>query len=255
MKPVLLAGETFHVTSFASKGQEVGASSRYSNGATRFIEALAKQNIDVTQIGGERCEAEFPKSLEALSAYSVVVLSDVGALSLLYTPETRNGQRSVNRLELLRQWVEQGGALMMAGGYTSFQGIDGSAMFHGTPIEECLPVKIHPTSDGLEAPEGLDPVILEHEHPVLAGLGSPLPYILGMNRVVAGTDGSVRALVACSNRGMSLPLLAVREYGAGRSLAWMTDIGPHWLSNEFMAWQGYDLLMVNMVRWLAAAGN
>ncbi|WP_245267834.1 hypothetical protein [Rhizobium sp. 2MFCol3.1] len=59
MKPVLLAGETFHVTSFASKGHEVGASSRYSNGATRFIQALADHGIEVTQIGGERCEADF----------------------------------------------------------------------------------------------------------------------------------------------------------------------------------------------------
>ena len=62
----------------------------------------------MTQIGGERCEAEFPTSLDALSAYSAVVLSDVGMLSLLYTPETQAGRRSVNRLELLRQWVEAG---------------------------------------------------------------------------------------------------------------------------------------------------
>jgi uncharacterized membrane protein len=251
MKPVLLAGETFHVTSFASKGQEVGSSFRYSNGATRYIQALTNQDIEVIQIGGERCEAEFPKSLEALSAYSVVVLSDVGALSLLYTPETRAGQRSVNRLELIRHWVEQGGALMMAGGYTCFQGMDGSAMFHGTAVEECLPVKISAGPDGLEAPEGLDPVAVDNEHPVLKGLALPIPFVLGMNRVVARTDTQARTLMQCSNRGIALPLLTVREYGTGRTLAWMTDIGAHWLSGEFMAWQGYDLLMANMVRWLA----
>jgi uncharacterized membrane protein len=54
MKPVLLAGETFHVTSFASTGLEVGASSRYSNGATRYIQALAANGINVVQIGGDR---------------------------------------------------------------------------------------------------------------------------------------------------------------------------------------------------------
>lgn len=249
MKPVLLAGETFHVTSFASKGLEVGASSRYSNGATRYIQALANQGIMVVQIGGERCEAEFPRTLEALSEYSAVVISDVGALSLLYTPETRMGQRSVNRLELLRQWVEQGGALMMAGGYTGFQGMDGSAMFHGTAIEECLPVEINSAPDGLEAPEGLDPVVVDANHPVLAGVPSQIPFVLGMNRVVTRTDAVT--LAHCSNRGKNLPLLSVREYGAGRSLAWTTDIGPHWLSEEFMRWDGYDQLMANMVRWLA----
>lgn len=251
MKPVLLAGETFHITSFASKGLEVGASSRYSNGATRYISGLAKQGIQVVQIGGERCEADFPRSLEALADYSTVVLSDVGALSLLYTPETRIGQRSVNRLELLRQWVEQGGALMMAGGYTSFQGMDGSAMFHGTAVEECLPVEINPGPDGQEAPEGLDPVITNAKHPVLAGVTSPIPFILGMNRVHARAGNEVKTLVHCSHRGHDFPLLSVRDYGAGRSLAWMTDIGPHWLSEDFMHWDGYDTLMTNMVRWLA----
>ena len=251
MKPVLLAGETFQVTSFASKGLEVGASSRYSNGATRYVSALANQGIEVVQIGGERCEAEFPRSQEALADYSVVVISDVGALSLLYTPETRIGQRSVNRLELLRHWVEQGGALMMAGGYTCFQGMDGSAMFHGTAVEECLPVEISPGPDGLEAPEGLDPVVVDAEHPVLAGLSFPIPFVLGMNRVTSRPGHDAITLVQCSNRGRALPLLSVREYGAGRSLAWMTDIGPHWLSGEFMRWDGYDILMANMVRWLA----
>jgi uncharacterized membrane protein len=251
MKPVLLAGETFHVTSFASMGLEVGASARFSNGATRYIQTLAAHGIDVVQIGGERCEAEFPRSLRELSTYSAVIISDVGALSLLYTPETRIGQRSVNRLELLRQWVEQGGALMMAGGYTCFQGMTGSAMFHGTAVEECLPVEIHPGPDGLEAPEGLDPVVIDAGHPVMQGLTSALPFVLGMNRVIARPDAEATTLVHCSSRGRDLPLLSVREYGAGRSLAWMTDIGPHWLSDAFMRWDGYDQLMTNMVRWLA----
>lgn len=251
MKPVLLAGETFHVTSFAAKGLEVGASSRYSNGAIRYIKGLKSEGIDVVQIGAERCEAEFPRTLEALADYSAVVISDVGALSLLYTPETREGKRSVNRLELLRQWVEHGGGLMMAGGYNCFQGMDGTAMFHGTAIEECLPVEIHSTPDGLEAPEGLDPVVVSVDHPVLAGVPAQIPFILGMNRVSArqGDDSSV--LVHCTTRAGDLPLLSVRNFGAGRALTWTTDIGPHWLSAAFMQWVGYDRLMANMVRWLA----
>ena len=250
MKPVLLAGETFHVTSFASKGYEVGASARYSNGAERYIQGLSAHGIAVIQIGGDRCEGEFPTTMEGLAAYSAVVLSDVGALSLLYTPQTRAGQRSVNRLELLREWVEKGGALMMAGGYCSYQGIDGLALFRGTAVEECLPVACFPGPDGLEAPEGLDPVIDDIDHPILAGLSSPIPYILGMNRVAARDGADTKTLVHCGRRAEQMPLLSVREYGAGRTLAWMTDIGPHWLSKDFMQWSGYDLLMANMIRWL-----
>ncbi|MCX5515784.1 hypothetical protein C3941_05920 [Kaistia algarum] len=250
MKPVLLAGETFHITSFASKGYEVGASSRYTNGAERYLAAMAACGIEVTQIGGERCESEFPTSLEALSAFSCVVLSDVGMLSLLYTPQTRAGRRSVNRLELLRQWVESGGALMMAGGYTSFQGMDGMALFHGTAVEECLPVECLSGPDGVEAPEGLDPAIVQPGHPILDGISVPIPYILGINRTLARAPNDATILVQVPYRGAVLPLLAVRFYGAGRTLAWATDIGPHWLSRDFLDWEGYDRLMANMIRWL-----
>lgn len=251
MKPVLLAGETFHTTFLSAKGLEVRASARYSNGAARFVEALSSNGITVIQIGGERCEAEFPKTLSELEKYSAVIISDVGALSLLYTPETRVGKRSVNRLELLREWAARGGGLMMAGGYTSYQGIDGSAMFRGTALEEALPVTLHAGPDGLEAPEGLDPIIEKPEHPILSDVPASIPYVLGMNRVQLRSEDDSTTLVHCESRGQKLPLLSVRDYYAGRSLAWTTDIAPHWLSDEFMRWDGYDTLMGNMVRWLA----
>ncbi|MEI9413178.1 glutamine amidotransferase, partial [Mesorhizobium salmacidum] len=37
----------------------------------------------------------------------------------------------------------------------------------------------------------------------------------------------------------------------GRTVAWTTDIGPHWLSQDFLGWPLYGRLMGNMVRWLA----
>ena len=36
---------------------------------------------------------------------------------------------------------------MMVGGYYSFQGINGGARYHGTPVEEALPVEILPYDD------------------------------------------------------------------------------------------------------------
>ncbi|WP_428425064.1 glutamine amidotransferase [Pararhizobium sp.] len=105
--------------------------------------------------------------------------------------------------------------------------------------------------DGLEAPEGIDPVIVRPDHPVLSDLTSALPFVLGMNRVHARSEAEATTLVHCPYQDRNLPLLSTRDYKAGRSLAWMTDIGPHWLSDEFMRWGGYDTLMANMVRWLA----
>ena len=139
---------------------------------------------------------------------------------------------------------------MMAGGYTSFQGMDGwrcsmARLLRSACLSRCLP-----GPDGFEAPEGLDPVVIDASHPVMQGLTSAIPYVLGMNRVVARANAETKTLVHCTNRGRNLPLLSVREYGAGRSLAWMTDIGPHWLSDAFMCWEGYDRFMTNMVHWL-----
>ncbi|WP_457102863.1 glutamine amidotransferase [Mesorhizobium sp. URHB0026] len=34
--------------------------------------------------------------------------------------------------------------------------------------------------------------------------------------------------------GSDWPLLAARNHGRARTLAWATDIGPHWLSQDFL---------------------
>ena len=47
------------------------------------------------------------------------------------------------------------------------------------------------------------------------------------------------------------PLLVAGAFGKGRSLAWTSDIGPHWLPNEFVEWQGYARLWRQMLNWLA----
>ena len=248
-KRILLAGETFTISQSASQGFDVGFSSIYANGATHFLESLRESNYLLEQLPSERCETEFPRTLSALGDFSAIILSDIGALSLLFTPESRTGKPSINRLVLLSDYVEAGGALMMAGGYTSFQGMHGTARYHGTAVEACLPVTCLPHSDGLETPEGQTPQIVL-EHPIANGLPGKLPPILGLNRVVVRKEAVV--IAETLYRGTRHPLLAVRTFGKGRSLAWMTDIGPHWMSQEFLADPSYGLLMGNMMSWLCA---
>ena len=48
--------------------------------------------------------------------------------------------------------MRDGGGLLMIGGYLSFAGIDGKARYHGTPVEDALPVTIAATDDRVEAP-------------------------------------------------------------------------------------------------------
>lgn len=83
---------------------------------------------------------------------------------------------------MLSDWVATGGGLVMAGGYMSFQGMEGLARYFETPIDDCLPVGCRPNSDGLEAPAGLVPLVLKPHHPVLRGIGTSWPSLLGMNK-------------------------------------------------------------------------
>ncbi|MES2434016.1 MAG: glutamine amidotransferase [Pseudomonadota bacterium] len=247
---VLLAGETFLATTTVASGGDTITSASWSNGAVAFNAALAAAGITVTQIGGEHCGADFPRTLSELAAYDAVIVSDVSALTLLMTPDARGGKVGPNRLELLKTYVEGGGGLMLAGGYMGFQGMFGTARFADTAVEDVLPVRCLPYSDGLEVPEGLAAALLAPTHPILAGIDEPLPPILGLNKLeFRGDDGST-LLAVCPYRGKDWPLLAIRDYGKGRSVIWSTDIGPHWLSHDFLDWRLYGTLMANIVTWL-----
>jgi uncharacterized membrane protein len=250
MKKILLAGETFTVRQIATSGATSFTSGSYSNGALQFIAAFAGSEISIDQLPSERCEREFPMRIDQLLAYDAVILSDVSALNLLYTTESRAGQPSVNRLSLLVEYVKQGGSLMMAGGYTSFQGMDASARFHDTPLEDCLPVSCLPYADGVEIPEGIvaNPVLSQHR--LLDGIISPFPPIIGFNKTILRDNSDTELVAAIDYRGKSYPLLATRRFEKGRTLVWTTDIGPHWLSIEFFKSPVYAKLMQNILGWL-----
>ena len=47
------------------------------------------------------------------------------------------------------------------------------------------------------------------------------------------------------------PLLVTGRYGKGRTLAWTSDISPHWLPAGFYEWPGYTILWRNIVGWLS----
>ena len=47
------------------------------------------------------------------------------------------------------------------------------------------------------------------------------------------------------------PFVVVGDYGKGKSMAFASDIAPHWGAG-FMKWQGYDQFWIQAIRWLAA---
>ena len=100
-----------------------------------------------------------------------MVLSDIGANSLLLSPDTfERSAVAPNRLAAVEQYVRDGGGLLMIGGYLSFAGIEGKARYHGTPVEDALPVLISQHDDRAEMPQGVQPTVCLSGHPVLDGV-------------------------------------------------------------------------------------
>lgn len=245
MTRVLLAGESWTVHEIHQKGFDTFTSTSFATGADAFIAAAAAHGITVEQMYGHDVPAHFPRSVAQLDAYDVVIISDIGANSFLLTPETwKQGLPSENSLQALVEWTRRGGGLMMAGGYLSFQGINATANFARSPLAEALPVDMLLCDDRVETPEGAAITVHTPTHP-LAALLDGAPQLLGFNEVKLREGAE---LVASVN---SHPLLATQHFGEGRSLAWTSDIGPHWCPQPFLDWEGFSPLVAGMIRWLA----
>jgi uncharacterized membrane protein len=244
---VLLAGESWITTSTHLKGFDFFSSTHYATGGDFLIAALRAGGMKVTHLPSHDAAKSFPLELGKLQEFSVIILSDIGSNTLLLPPEVfLEGKRVPNRLQLLKEYVSQGGGLVMAGGYLSFQGIYGAARYHRTPIEEVLPVAMLSTDDRLEKPEGVIPLVTGSNHRITRGIDQDWPYLLGFNEVKAKEGAEVLATVG------EHPLLVAGSFGKGRAVAWTSDVGPHWCPKDFVDWPGYHRLWQQIVGWTAS---
>jgi len=252
---VLLVGESWATSATHVKGFDQFNSVTFHLGAEPLVAALRDSPYELTYMPAHEAAQGLPFTMEGLDAYDVILLSDIGANTLLLPTEVwLQGKPMPNRLKLLRDWTAKGGGLAMIGGYFSFQGIDGKARWRRTAVEEALPVECLPYDDRIEVPEGFVPEIAEalKDHPIFAGLEMPMPLLLGANEVVVKPGAEVLARLPASEGGH--PLLVTGTHGKGRTLAWTSDIGPHWLPQPFVDWAGYATLWRNALGWLAGRG-
>jgi uncharacterized membrane protein len=244
---VLIAGESWMTAATHFKGWDFFTSTTFHTGVEHLRRALERQEIDVVYMPAHEASTAFPLTADALGDYKAVVLSDLGSNTLLLHPDTwLHGRPMPNRLRALAEYVQGGGGLAMAGGYYSYGGIYGAAHYHGTPVEAVLPVDILPYDDRVEVPEGFTAEVVAPDHPILTGLAEPWPALLGYNHLRAKSDATV--LAQYEDR----PILAVRTVGRGRTVAWASDVGPHWCPESFLRWSGFERLWGQIVRWLAA---
>ena len=245
---ILIAGESWVTHSIHQKGFDSFTTTSYQEGADWLRAALEEGGFEVEFMPNHLAPTRFPLSLGELEAYRMVMLSDIGTNTLLLHPDTF--ERSVplaNRLILLRNYVANGGGLVMVGGYMSFQGIEGRARYKDTPIEEVLPVTMLPADDRVEMPQGCRPTVVSPGHPIVVDLPREWPFLLGYNRVQA--KPAATTIVEIDRD----PLLAVWQYQHGRAVAFTSDCGPHWCPPKFTEWEGYSRLWQQIVRWTAGA--
>ncbi len=247
-KRILFAGESWATYGIHTKGANSYTTSGYEEGARDLLAALGKAGFEITYIRNHEAVENFPYSPEELaSRFDAVILSDIPANSFLLPHAVFvQGQKRPNRLRSLVKFVEQGGGLLMIGGYMSFSGFEGRARYAQTPLAEALPVEIARHDDRIEEPEGVNPAVVRN-HPILDGISGDWPYFLGYNQFKAKSGAEVILSAGAD------PFLVVGQHGAGRVAAFASDCSPHWGSPEFMAWRHYATFWRQLAGWLARA--
>lgn len=216
------------------------------------LDALnAEKDITVEHMTNWRALKEFPEKPEDIAAkYDVVVLSDIEQESLVLYPWKRmfDSPMGPNRVESIREFVRNGGGLIMIGGWQSFTGRRGIGNWANTAVEEALPVNcLEVNDDRNETPQGVHIERLDKNHPVTKKIDwEKGPVFTGYNRLEAKTDAMVLARV----KETGDPFIVVHEFGKGRSMAFASDISPHWGAG-FQKWDKYGDSFAQAIRWLA----
>jgi uncharacterized membrane protein len=217
-----------------------------------LIDALQGAGIEVVHMANEVAISEFPRTVEGLQEYDVIILSDIEqeilSLYQFWIPGT--AQPTANRLKAIREFTRQGGGLLMVGGWSSFSGRYGTAAYYDTPVEEALPVNCLPgIDDRLETPEGAYVNVHVDSHPVIDNIPwDDSPPFAGFNKIIPKEGSQVLATIGQGED--ENPFIIVWQFGEGRSMAFASDCSPHW-ATYFQPWEYYGPFWVQTVRWLA----
>lgn len=183
MKKVLFVGESWSATLMEVKGFNSFLSSKYETGLGWIDKAIEKAGYEFVYMPNHIANDHFPFTLEELNEYSCIILSDVGADTLLIPSATFGASKILpNRCQLLKDYVLGGGGLLMIGGYLTFNGVGAQGKWWATPVQDVLPVEILPYDDRMEHCEGVHAEVTLPDHPAFAGIEGEWPPVLGYNK-------------------------------------------------------------------------
>jgi uncharacterized membrane protein len=190
----------------------------------------------------------FPTNRTDLFRFQAVILGDIEASYF-----TRA------QLEMLEEFVrERGGGLLMLGGVNSF-GLGGYA---GTPVEKLLPLRVStsdaPYADGLYA---FRPAAGALDHPVMRvapeaeqslSIWETAPPLIGLTPLQGVKSGATLLLQELKS---GLPILAVQNYGAGRTAAFTSGGSWYWRVSRPAKDEFQERVWKQLVRWLVVGAR
>ncbi len=187
---------------------------------------------------------------EVLASHDILIFSDIDAKLFQLAPgffDREKFGRGVltfpDRSRLTVEAVRQGKGALFLGGWYSFTGEQGKGGWGRTALRNLLPVKCLDFEDLVESTEGFDSETTEDGRAVLGNINvETMPPLLGYNRTLPIPEGKI--LIRVKETGD--PLLAVRDYGLGRVLAFMSDPAPHWGCN-FVFWEEYPAFWLGCI--------
>jgi len=163
-----------------------------------------------------------PAAREHYAKFDVVILGDIA-----------REEFSGLQLDYLKEFVADGGALIALGGYHAF----GPGGYADGPVADLLPVTMGGERDG-HVEEPFVPVLTPagRQHPIFEGtkalFESPdeRTALDGANRLTGAKPGAQVLAVHDTERagGRPMPVVAVQDYSAGRTMALAADTTWKW---------------------------
>ncbi|MDI9491241.1 MAG: cytoplasmic protein [Clostridiaceae bacterium] len=246
MKKVLICGESYFGYTIHIKGADTMETTGYHEQVGWLKDALINSGYEVSYLPNHEVVNGMPSTVEGLSEYDLIILSDVGANTLMM-PD-RSFQESLptpDRCNAIKEYVEHGGSLVLVGGFMSFTGIEGKARYGMTPIADILPVDLLTYDDRVEISSGIVPMIKNIDHPIFKNMSSNWKsYFIGYNKTIENiTKGEVLATINGD------PFIAVSEINKGKVVVFTSDCAPHWAPQSFLDSPEYRIIWKNIADW------
>jgi uncharacterized membrane protein len=237
VRGALLRDKDFRIVTALRTGKDTKGKDRYFVQGAESDPAMAKELLE-----------GFPRAKERLLEFEAVILGDIEA-----------GLLTLAQQAMLEEFVaKHGGGVLMLGGVNSFN----AGGYAGTPVAKMLPVELAAAGAAYDmrefhvkvAEKGVTHPIMHQADDAVSNVNiwNTVSPLLGHNPVKALKPGAV-ALLQSSETGE--PILAVQNYGSGRTAAFTTGGSWFWRMDRQIGDKLHERFWRQLIRWLSVGAQ